>query len=167
MSRAACRTAGKTFEARRSEAADARGRPMGPRHLTQAFLGLVEDRHRPRVGLWPFPKAVPPPPPPTEQRKQVPPLLPLQPPLTHVAQHFRDVAVMFFRLSEIPWYTPSRIYRGYLSVFKQFPPEIITVILWTFTMSPLNKPARLTSCEGQGDSSCVRVRRRRSCPTTG
>ena len=63
--------AGKTFEARRNESADARGRQMGARDFARAFLGLVQDRHRPRAGLWPFPKAVPPPSPPTEERKQV------------------------------------------------------------------------------------------------
>lgn len=44
---------------------------MDARDFTQAFLSLVEDRNRPKVGLWPFPKVVPPPPPPTEERKQV------------------------------------------------------------------------------------------------
>ncbi len=61
---------GKTFEVRRSEAADARGKSMTHRAFQQLFLQLAQDRHRPRVGLWPFPKAVPPPPPPTEERKQ-------------------------------------------------------------------------------------------------
>lgn len=65
-----CLCTGKTFEVRRSEAADARGKSMTHRAFQQLFLQLAEDRHRPRVGLWPFPKAVPPPPPPTEERKQ-------------------------------------------------------------------------------------------------
>lgn len=70
-SRVQCRAAGKTFEARRNESADARGRQMGARDFVRAFLGLAPDRHRPGAGLWPFPKAVPPPSPPTEERKQV------------------------------------------------------------------------------------------------
>ncbi|KAI8465804.1 MAG: complex I intermediate-associated protein 30-domain-containing protein [Monoraphidium minutum] len=60
--------ADKTFELRRSEAADAAGKPMGPRQFTRLFLKLAPDAHRWRVGLQPFPKAVPPPAPPTEER---------------------------------------------------------------------------------------------------
>lgn len=62
--------AGKTFELRRSEARDGRGKGMDARSWRQLFLGLALDRHRARVGLLPFPKAVPPPPPPSEERKQ-------------------------------------------------------------------------------------------------
>jgi hypothetical protein len=62
---------GKTFEVRRSEARDSRGRGMSERAWQQLFLGLSLDRHRARVGLFPFPKAVPPPPPPSEDRTKV------------------------------------------------------------------------------------------------
>lgn len=61
---------GKTFEVRRSEAADGKGSAMTSARLRRALLQLVEDRVRPDVGLWPFPKVVAPPPPPTEERKQ-------------------------------------------------------------------------------------------------
>ena len=62
---------GKTFELRRSEARDGRGKAMGDRAWQQLFLGLSLDRHRARAGLLPFPKAVPPPPPPSEDRTKV------------------------------------------------------------------------------------------------
>ena len=35
------------------------------------FLRLTLDRHRPRLLLPPFPKAVPPPPPPSKERLEV------------------------------------------------------------------------------------------------
>jgi uncharacterized protein YbjT (DUF2867 family) len=60
--------AGKTFELRRSEARDGRGKGMSERAWQQLFLRLSADRHRARAGLLPFPKAVPPPPPPSEDR---------------------------------------------------------------------------------------------------
>lgn len=63
--------AGKTFELRRSEARDGRGKDMSERAWQQLFLGLSADRHRARAGLLPFPKAVPPPPPPSEERAKV------------------------------------------------------------------------------------------------
>jgi hypothetical protein len=63
--------AGKTFELRRSEARDGRGKAMSERAWQQLFLGLSPDRHRARAGLLPFPKAVPPPPPPSEERAKV------------------------------------------------------------------------------------------------
>jgi hypothetical protein len=62
---------GKTFELRRSEARDGRGKGMSERAWQQLFLGLSADRHRARAGLLPFPKAVPPPPPPSEDRTKV------------------------------------------------------------------------------------------------
>ncbi|GBF93005.1 hypothetical protein Rsub_05616 [Raphidocelis subcapitata] len=61
--------AGKTFELRRSEAADGAGAGNGPRQLNRLFLKLAPDANRWRVGLPPFPRAVPPPAPPTEERK--------------------------------------------------------------------------------------------------
>ncbi|KIZ06137.1 hypothetical protein MNEG_1822 [Monoraphidium neglectum] len=61
--------ANKTFELRRNEAVDAKGKTTGPRQLTRLFLKLALDSHRWRVGLQPFPRAVPPPAPPTEERK--------------------------------------------------------------------------------------------------
>ncbi len=57
LNREHCATAGKTFEVRRSEAADARGKAMTPSAFQQLFLGLALDRHRARIGLLPFPKA--------------------------------------------------------------------------------------------------------------
>lgn len=102
--------AGKTFEARRGESADARGRRMGARDFTRAFLSLVEDRNRPKVGLWPFPKVVPPPPPPTEERKQVGillsfsfPLLALDPALLSAwpAESCRPASSLFLVLHEV------------------------------------------------------------------
>lgn len=61
--------ANKTFELRRSEALDAKGKAMTPRMMTRMFLKLAPDAHRWRVGLQPFPRAVPPPAPPSEERK--------------------------------------------------------------------------------------------------
>eukprot|EP00775_Hariotina_reticulata_P006495 gene6495-6723_t len=58
----------KTFELRRSEAADAQGKPMNDNLFTRLLLKQALDRNRWRVGLRPFPKAVPPPPPPSEDR---------------------------------------------------------------------------------------------------
>eukprot|EP00878_Enallax_costatus_P001050 GHUV01001185.1.p1 GENE.GHUV01001185.1~~GHUV01001185.1.p1 ORF type:complete len:643 (+),score=165.16 GHUV01001185.1:143-2071(+) len=58
----------KTFELRRCEAADAQGKTMDDRIFNRLFLKLAQDRNRWRVGLPPFPKAVPPPAPPTEER---------------------------------------------------------------------------------------------------
>lgn len=60
----------KTFEVRRSEALDGRGKAMTEEDYTRMFLKLAMDRHRWRVGLRPFPKYAPPPPPVTEERKQ-------------------------------------------------------------------------------------------------
>eukprot|EP00882_Tetradesmus_deserticola_P007943 GHRQ01008363.1.p2 GENE.GHRQ01008363.1~~GHRQ01008363.1.p2 ORF type:complete len:175 (+),score=63.24 GHRQ01008363.1:870-1394(+) len=62
--------AGKTLELRRSEAADAKGKAMSEAAFSRLFFKLALDRHRWRVGLQPFPRAVPPPPPPTEERTQ-------------------------------------------------------------------------------------------------
>lgn len=58
----------KTFELRQNEAADAAGKEMSERDFTRMFLKLALDRNRWRVGLQPFPRAVPPPPPPSEDR---------------------------------------------------------------------------------------------------
>ncbi|GFR43419.1 hypothetical protein Agub_g4500 [Astrephomene gubernaculifera] len=61
----------KTFELRRNEAAESKGkRPMGRRDYNRLFLKLALDKHRWRVGLQPMPKAVPPPPPVTEKRRK-------------------------------------------------------------------------------------------------
>uniref|UniRef100_A0A7S0RVS8 NAD(P)-binding domain-containing protein n=1 Tax=Chlamydomonas leiostraca TaxID=1034604 RepID=A0A7S0RVS8_9CHLO len=61
---------GKTFEVRRGEALDARGKSMNPAAYTRMFLRLALDRNRWRVGLPPFPKYAPPPAPVTEERTQ-------------------------------------------------------------------------------------------------
>lgn len=58
----------KTFEVRRAESADSKGKGMSVQQYTRMFLKLGMDRNRWRVGLKPFPKAVPPPPPPSEKR---------------------------------------------------------------------------------------------------
>jgi hypothetical protein len=58
----------KTFEVRRSEAADRKGKSMDHKQYRRMFLKLAEDRNRWRVGLGPMPKVVPPPPPPTQER---------------------------------------------------------------------------------------------------
>ncbi|GLC44733.1 hypothetical protein PLESTB_000970600 [Pleodorina starrii] len=63
--------AGKTFELRRNEAAEGKGkRPMATRDYVRLFLKLAQDKYRWRVGLQPMPKAVPPPAPVTEERRQ-------------------------------------------------------------------------------------------------
>lgn len=66
-------SAGKTFEVRRCEARDSKGRtaPMAGPEFMRLLLKLVPDRNRWRTGLRPFPVYTPPPAPPTEQRKQV------------------------------------------------------------------------------------------------
>lgn len=61
--------ANKTFEVRRSEAADAQGRSMGDLDILRLFLGVVPDRYRAKAGLEPFPAPAPPPPPPSDNRK--------------------------------------------------------------------------------------------------
>ena len=58
--------AGKTVEVRRSEAAASRGQKSSAADLERLFLGAVEDWHRPKRLLPPFPAAVAPPPPPSE-----------------------------------------------------------------------------------------------------
>jgi len=64
---------GKTYEVRRCEAKDGRGRegPMTQAEITRLFLKQSLDRNRWRVGLQPFPAYTPPPAPPTEERKEV------------------------------------------------------------------------------------------------
>eukprot|EP00879_Flechtneria_rotunda_P002013 GHRR01002190.1.p1 GENE.GHRR01002190.1~~GHRR01002190.1.p1 ORF type:complete len:439 (+),score=154.06 GHRR01002190.1:1582-2898(+) len=57
----------KTFELRRCRAADAQGKTMTDKLFNRLFLKLALDRNRWRVGLPPFPRAVPPPPPPSEE----------------------------------------------------------------------------------------------------
>lgn len=66
-------SAGKSFEVRRCEAKDGRGRAglMTQAEFTRLFLKQSLDRNRWRVGLLPFPAYTPPPPPPTEERKNV------------------------------------------------------------------------------------------------
>ena len=59
------------LQVRRSEAGDAQGKAPQQAELQRMLLSLVEDRHRPRVGLRPLPASSPPPPPPS---KCVPPL---------------------------------------------------------------------------------------------
>ena len=59
----------KTFEVRRSEAADAQGREMTSQDMLRLFLGVAPDRFRAKIGLEPFPGPAPPPPPPTDERK--------------------------------------------------------------------------------------------------
>ena len=59
----------KTFEVRRSEAADAQGCSMGDVDTLRLFLGVVPDRYRAKIGLGPFPAPAPPPPPPSDDRK--------------------------------------------------------------------------------------------------
>ncbi|EFJ53199.1 hypothetical protein VOLCADRAFT_102805 [Volvox carteri f. nagariensis] len=62
---------GKTFELRRNEAAESKGkRPMGRQDYVRLFLKLALDKHRWRVGLQPMPKPVPPPSPVTEERRR-------------------------------------------------------------------------------------------------
>ncbi|GIL67255.1 hypothetical protein Vafri_20690 [Volvox africanus] len=62
---------GKTYELRRNEAAESKGkRPMGQRDYVRLFLKLALDKHRWRVGLQPMPRAVPPPAPVTEERRK-------------------------------------------------------------------------------------------------
>ncbi len=61
----------KTFEVRRDESVDAKGKEMTPRDTLRLFLGLVEDRHRVRVGLNPFPMPAKAPAPVTDERKKV------------------------------------------------------------------------------------------------
>lgn len=64
--------AGKTLEVRRSEEKDAGKRVQSQQQLQASFLPLAEDRHRPRLGLPPLPKAVPPPAPVTRWVRTVP-----------------------------------------------------------------------------------------------
>ncbi|GIL92972.1 hypothetical protein Vretimale_15467 [Volvox reticuliferus] len=62
---------GKTFELRRNEAAESKGkRPMGQKDYVRLFLKLALDKQRWRVGLRPMPKAVPPPAPVSEERRK-------------------------------------------------------------------------------------------------
>lgn len=56
---------------RRSEALDGRGCSMTAAETERLFLRLALDRHRPRLLLPPFPKAVPPPPPPSQEQTEV------------------------------------------------------------------------------------------------
>ncbi|WIA12335.1 hypothetical protein OEZ85_012388 [Tetradesmus obliquus] len=60
--------ANKTLELRRGEGAEAKGKSMNEARFNRLFLKLALDRNRWRVGLQPFPRAVPPPPPPSEER---------------------------------------------------------------------------------------------------
>jgi uncharacterized protein YbjT (DUF2867 family) len=60
----------KTFELRRQQAADAKGKEMTHGDMLRLFLGIVPDSARPRIGAEPFPAVVPPPPPPTQDRKE-------------------------------------------------------------------------------------------------
>ncbi|KAL4457749.1 hypothetical protein ABPG75_012614 [Micractinium tetrahymenae] len=62
--------ANKTAELRRCEAADAAGKTMSEQDNLRLLLGLAQDRHRPRIGLEPFPAPAPPPPPVTAERKK-------------------------------------------------------------------------------------------------
>jgi len=63
-------TVGKTFEVRRSEYIDGKGKAMTPANYNHAFLSLALDRHRWRVGLRPFPRYVDPPKPVDAQEKE-------------------------------------------------------------------------------------------------
>ena len=62
----------KTFEVRRNEAMDARGRKqaMSSSEHRRLFFKLSEDRKRTRAGLRVFPPAVPPPPPATREQTE-------------------------------------------------------------------------------------------------
>lgn len=62
--------AGKTFEIRRQQAADAQGRAMTPVDYLRMMLSIQRDAVRTKAGIEPFPTPAPPPPPPTEERKQ-------------------------------------------------------------------------------------------------
>ncbi|PRW55975.1 nadh:ubiquinone oxidoreductase complex i intermediate-associated 30 [Chlorella sorokiniana] len=60
----------KTMELRRQEATDAADKAMTDLDNLRLFLGLVQDKHRQRVGLEPFPAPAPVPPPVTDERKK-------------------------------------------------------------------------------------------------
>jgi uncharacterized protein YbjT (DUF2867 family) len=60
--------AGKTFELRRSEAADAQGIAPSAADTRRMFLALVSDARRPAYGIPPMPQPAPPPPPPDAAR---------------------------------------------------------------------------------------------------
>jgi uncharacterized protein YbjT (DUF2867 family) len=59
---------GKTFELRRSEAADAQGVAPSAADTRRMFLALVSDARRPAYGIPPMPQPAPPPPPPDAAR---------------------------------------------------------------------------------------------------
>lgn len=60
--------AGKTFELRRNESADSKGKDMSAALWVNLLSGVAHDVDRWHVGLPPFPKYAPPPPPATEER---------------------------------------------------------------------------------------------------
>eukprot|EP00894_Picocystis_sp_ML_P005065 jgi/Pico_ML_1/55582/g1249.t1 len=60
----------KTFELRRGESGESKGKSMSSRDMYGMFSALVKDFDRPTRGMYPLPAATDPPPPPTPERVQ-------------------------------------------------------------------------------------------------
>ena len=60
----------KTFELRRGESGESKGKRMSSQDMFGMFSSLVRDFDRPSRGLYPLPTATDPPPPPTPERVQ-------------------------------------------------------------------------------------------------